>query len=443
MAMRCSCAPRVSFEIPQISGRVMTAAPPNGATRINGLLTVPLLHDGHAAGHVKGPWPSAWVIITVTLAVVLCCAVCAILYAIFWSPMLVPLPHSSATAVPKMRGVNIGGWLILEPWVTPSMLYPFLCVGPCPTDKPPVIDERSFCARLGHTEAQRRLDEFRSAWVTEATFARIASAGLNTVRLPFGYWIFGDTDLCPAVTSIHHLDNAVTWAERYGLNVVLDLHGVQPTQNGMDHSGTSSHQPFAHDPGWHRPPFSGREWLQADNVAVTRRILQRIGKRYAMRRHVVRIGMVNEPMLMSRDWCDRDCPIQIEELVEYYTSTWSALASVVSSTQQPVLDAGLGGSIAQWGTVTLPSNLRDAIMCASPATPGVTMSPFLQTVSHSRVPPSLRQRSPPLSGTSDPVLSRLTIPCCPRLNHDSFLGAGVDSLWHADSASPSFATICL
>ena len=28
--------------------------------------------------------------------------------------------------------------------------------------------------------------------VTNETFRRIAASGLNTVRVPFGYWIFGD-----------------------------------------------------------------------------------------------------------------------------------------------------------------------------------------------------------------------------------------------------------
>ena len=142
--------------------------------------------------------------------------------------------------------------------------------------------------------------------MTEATFADIARAGLNTVRIPFGYWVFGDTDLCPSVSSIHHLDNAVQWAAAHGLQVILDLHGLPYTQNGMDHSGTSTHPPFAHaQPLWGRPPLDGTAWLTAAHLNTTRAVLKRVAVRYANEAAVVRIGMVNEPMLMDRAWCNQ------------------------------------------------------------------------------------------------------------------------------------------
>ena len=142
-------------------------------------------------------------VVTILLVALATYATYAVFYAVYHSPVFEPAT-ASAPAADVMRGVNIGGWLVLETWVTPSLFYPFLCVGgECPADRPPVIDERSFCDRLGPDEARRRLDEFRNEWVTEATFADIARAGLNTVRIPFGYWVFGDTDLCPSVSSIH------------------------------------------------------------------------------------------------------------------------------------------------------------------------------------------------------------------------------------------------
>jgi glucan 1,3-beta-glucosidase len=187
-----------------------------------------------------------WPVVVPVLVVLPCLtglvASVIILNDVYNSPLFVPTTPAARTRRSSAflhRGVNLGGWLILEPWITPSMFYPFLCVGgTCPSDQPPVIDERSFCERLGATEARSRLEAMRNAWVTESTFAEVAASGLNTVRIPFGYWIFGDTDLCPGVSSIHHLDDGVRWAEAHSLKVVLDLHGVPPTQNGMDHSGT-------------------------------------------------------------------------------------------------------------------------------------------------------------------------------------------------------------
>jgi len=331
-------------------------------------LAEPLLHNGKSGSGNRSSrsrfhcsWSSLLNVVPAVLALGIFGAMWCGAVAIWFSPMFSPAatPRDDEE---KMRGVNLGGWLVLEPWVTPSMLWPFLCVGPCPADETPVIDERSFCDRLGPDEARLRLEILRSTWVTEATFVRIAASGLNTVRVPFGYWIFGDTDLCPQISAIHHLDNAVDWAEKYGLSIVMDLHGVQPSQNGMDHSGTSSHRPFARATGWQRPSFSGSEWLQPDNVVATVSVLRRIVRRYAGRQSVVRIGMVNEPMLMNREWCDEDCPIGVDELLNYYNTTWSSIAEFVSPGQRPVLDVGLGGSLQQWGSVTLPPVLRDALI---------------------------------------------------------------------------------
>ena len=204
-------------------------------------LQEPLLQPPVAV-KTKRSWPTLALALIVAPLIVGLVASAIVLRDVYNSPLFVPAAPASRTRRSSAllhRGVNLGGWLILEPWITPSMFYPFLCAGGrCPPDQPPVIDERSFCARLGTAEARRRLEALRTSWVTEQTFASIAAAGLNTVRIPFGYWVFGDTDLCPGVSSIHHLDDGVRWAEAHHLRVVLDLHGVPPTQNGMDHSGT-------------------------------------------------------------------------------------------------------------------------------------------------------------------------------------------------------------
>ena len=280
--------------------------------------------------------------------------------AIYHAPILKPGPPSPPASADLYRGVNAGGWLVLEPWVTPSLFYPFLCVGDCPDDTPPVVDEHSFCERLGAPEAQRRLDDFRSSWVTEDTFARFAASGLNTVRVPFGYWVFGDQDVCNGVVSIHHLDNAVAWADQHGLQLILDLHGVAHSQNGMDHSGTSTHAPYRE--AWKRPLLDGREWLQPASLNITRGVLRRVAARYAASRSVVRIGMVNEPMAMARDWCGSNCPLHLQEVAEYFDGTWKELEQIVPARVQPVLDVGLGGTPSGWAGVAIAERLRGGVM---------------------------------------------------------------------------------
>ena len=87
---------------------------------------------------------------------------------------------------PKLRGVNIGGWLVLEPWVTPSLFYQF-------EGKPPqqtAMDHYTFCSVLGPIEGNRQLREHWRKWVTEGDLRALADQGINTLRIPVGDWMW-------------------------------------------------------------------------------------------------------------------------------------------------------------------------------------------------------------------------------------------------------------
>lgn len=53
----------------------------------------------------------------------------------------------------QVRGVNLGGWMVLEPWITPSLFYQFLGKGEGEIS----IDTYTFCEVLGAEEANRQL----------------------------------------------------------------------------------------------------------------------------------------------------------------------------------------------------------------------------------------------------------------------------------------------
>ena len=119
----------------------------------------------------------------------------------------------------KVRGVNLGGWFVLEPWITPSIFEPW-------KDNKQVVDEFTYTENLGKEEASKRLDQHWKTWIKEADFKAIAKAGLNHVRIPVGYWavlaIKGD----PYVQGqIPYLDKAIKWARAAKLKVMIDLHG--------------------------------------------------------------------------------------------------------------------------------------------------------------------------------------------------------------------------
>lgn len=120
-----------------------------------------------------------------------------------------------------LHGVNLGGWLILERWMTPSVF-----AGSDAEDE----------YTLSQTEAGRsRIRRHRETFIREADFKWLATHGVELVRIPFGYWLFRDTP--DYVGGLDHLDWAMHMAEKYQLKVLLDFHALPGSQNGNDHSG--------------------------------------------------------------------------------------------------------------------------------------------------------------------------------------------------------------
>lgn len=114
-----------------------------------------------------------------------------------------------------VQGVNIGGWLVLEPWITPSIFEQF---------GDSVVDEYTLSQQVPNAE-----DILRShwnSWVTLGDFQKIASNGFNLVRIPIGYWAFQKYGQDPYIQgAADYLDVAVSWARQTGLKVWIDLHG--------------------------------------------------------------------------------------------------------------------------------------------------------------------------------------------------------------------------
>lgn len=69
----------------------------------------------------------------------------------------------------------------------------------------------------------------------ESDFQQIKSLGLNHVRLPVGFWsIVGNSSEPYPVGAYPYVKKAVDWAKKYGLRVIIDIHGAPGSQNGYD-----------------------------------------------------------------------------------------------------------------------------------------------------------------------------------------------------------------
>lgn len=86
----------------------------------------------------------------------------------------------------KVKGVNIGGWLVLEPWITPSL---FDGLG-----RNDVVDEFTLGEKLGQNAALKILKQHWDSWCTFEDFQKIKNSGFNLVRIPVGYWAYDTLD---------------------------------------------------------------------------------------------------------------------------------------------------------------------------------------------------------------------------------------------------------
>lgn len=135
----------------------------------------------------------------------------------------------------EIKGVNLGNWLVLEKWMSPALF-----------DGTTAEDEYYLPRQLSREVYEARIQMHRSSYITERDFAEIKAFGMNMVRIPVPYFIFGDCP--PFIACIQELDHAFAWAAKYGLQILIDLHTVPGSQNGFDNGGLSGVVKWAQQP---------------------------------------------------------------------------------------------------------------------------------------------------------------------------------------------------
>ena len=178
-----------------------------------------------------------------------------------------------------IRGVNLGNWLVLEKWMSPSMFANTDCE-----------DETWLCRTLDEAIKRERYLQHRSTYITERDFAYIAGAGLNAVRIPVPYFIFDDVE--PFVGCIEYLDKAFDWAEAFDIKILIDLHTAPGSQNGFDNGGICGVCKWAQSP---------------KDVEFVLTVLERLSARYANRSGLYGVQVLNEP-ISEGVWVGADIP---------------------------------------------------------------------------------------------------------------------------------------
>lgn len=178
-----------------------------------------------------------------------------------------------------IKGVNLGNWLVLEKWMNPSLF-----------EGTTAADEYYLPTQLTREVYEARIKMHRSQYISERDFVYIKSLGLNAVRIPVPYFIFGDCP--PFIGCVEELDKAFAWAEKYGLLILIDLHTVPGSQNGFDNGGISGVCKWAKEP-------------ESIEFAIT--VLERLAKRYGNRKGLWGIQILNEP-ITEKMWKTMDVP---------------------------------------------------------------------------------------------------------------------------------------
>lgn len=131
-----------------------------------------------------------------------------------------------------IRGVNLGGWLSIEPFITPSLFSSYKA-------NQGIVDEYTLTKELGPSQAAKLLEKHYARFMNEQTFKDVQDAGFDHVRIPFSYWAIITYPGDPYVPKIswRYLLRGIEYARKYGLRVNLDLHALPGSQNGWNHSG--------------------------------------------------------------------------------------------------------------------------------------------------------------------------------------------------------------
>ncbi|KAL8486976.1 hypothetical protein ACS0TY_023605 [Phlomoides rotata] len=168
--------------------------------------------------------------------------------------------------------------------------------------------------------APQVMKEHWSTYIVEEDFKFIKKNGLNAVRIPVGWWIASDPNPPkPYVAgSLLALDNAFSWAQKYGIRVIIDLHAAPGSQNGWEHSSSRD---------------GSQEWGQTDaNIQQTVDVIDFLTARYAKSPSLFAVELINEPLSPG---------VSLDTLTNYYIAAYNAVRKH-SSTAYVVLSNRLG-----------------------------------------------------------------------------------------------------
>ncbi|KAH9034624.1 glycoside hydrolase family 5 protein [Lactarius pseudohatsudake] len=138
----------------------------------------------------------------------------------------------ASAALGKIYGVNLGSWLLLEPWMLPEE---WKAMGGELCDKCSTCIASEFALVAADPDnADKKFAGHWATWFTKDDVSTLKAAGINTVRVPLGYWIVEAlvnraTEHYPR-GGMEFLAEGLMWLRDAGIQVILDHHALPGVQ---------------------------------------------------------------------------------------------------------------------------------------------------------------------------------------------------------------------
>ncbi|KAF8887331.1 glycoside hydrolase family 5 protein [Infundibulicybe gibba] len=132
----------------------------------------------------------------------------------------------------KIYGVNLGSWLVLEAWMLPAE-WAAMGGQTCNDCSTCIASEFAF-AKAFPTTVDAKFKQHWSTWFNQADVDALVNVGINTVRIPLGYWLVEDlvdrtTEFYPR-GGLDQLRRGLKQLKAAGIKVILDHHALPGVQ---------------------------------------------------------------------------------------------------------------------------------------------------------------------------------------------------------------------
>ncbi|OQE18733.1 hypothetical protein PENSTE_c017G04825 [Penicillium steckii] len=136
----------------------------------------------------------------------------------------------SKSGTSKIRGVNLGSSFIIEKWMAYGEWNDMGCGD---------YEAEWECVQgIGQDAANKAFKKHWQTWITKDDISKMISYGLNTIRIPVGFWLndelINDNEYYPRNNAVEDFSNICQWAADAGMYVVVDLHGLPGAQKANE-----------------------------------------------------------------------------------------------------------------------------------------------------------------------------------------------------------------